>query len=151
MKLHYHDDLQVGQSFCTATYQLQEEDIYRFAAQYDPQPFHLDAELAKDSLFGALAASGWQTAAITMKLMVEGGIALAGGMIGAGCEISWPAPTRPGDILHVEGAVMEVTPLTPGRKRGMITVRSETKNQDGTVLQVLVAKMVVQRRPDVAQ
>ena len=81
-----------------------------------------------------------------MKLMVEHGLHLAGGMIGAGCELNWPAPTRPGDTLHVEGEVIEVAPAAPGRKRGMITMRSETRNQDGTVVQAMVAKLVVQRR-----
>lgn len=141
----YHDDIEVGLRFQTASYQLSQAEIQQFAAHYDPQPFHLDPELAKNTLFGGLAASGWQTAAITMKLMVEGGLQLAGGMVGAGCEINWPAPTRPGDTLQVEGEVVEVTPA-PGRKRGMVTVRCETRNQDGVVLQTLVAKMVVQKK-----
>lgn len=147
-EIHYHEDVRVGQTFSTSTYHLQQAEIQSFAAHYDPQPFHLDPELAKNTLFGGLAGSGWQTAAITMKLMVESGIQLAGGMVGAGCELSWPAPTRPGDILHVEGEVVEVPATEPGRKRGMITMRCETKKQDGTVVQVLVAKLVVQRRPE---
>jgi acyl dehydratase len=147
-KILFHDDVQVGQAFSTASYQLQQAEIQSFAAHHDPQPFHLDPEQAKHTLFGGLAASGWQTAAITMKLMVEGGLPLAGGIIGAGCELSWPAPTRPGDILHVEGEVVAVKPATPGRKRGMVTMRAETKNQDGTVVQIMAATLVVQRRPE---
>jgi acyl dehydratase len=143
----YHDDIQAGMKFLTRGYALTEADIVEFASRYDPQPFHLDPELAMSSLFGGLAASGWHTAAITMKLMVEQGLRLAGGMIGAGCELNWPAPTRPGDTLHVAGEVIEVTPPTPGRKRGMITMRIETKNQDGTVVQAMTAKLVVPRRP----
>lgn len=142
----FHEDVQVGLAFSTGSYQLTQAEIQRFAAHHDPQPFHLDPEQARQTLFGGLAASGWQTAAITMKLMVEGGLPLAGGMIGAGCELSWPAPTRPGDILHVEGEVVAVAPAAPGRKRGMITMRAETKNQDGTVVQTLVATLAVQRR-----
>lgn len=124
-----------------------QEEIIGFASRYDPQPFHTDAEAARHTLFGGLAGSGWHTAAITMKLMVERGLELAGGIIGAGCELTWPVPTRPGDTLHVEGEVIEVTPLAAGRKRGIITMRSATKNQDGVVVQTLVAKLVVQRRP----
>ena len=85
-----------------------------------------------------------------MKLMVEHGFPLAGGMVGAGVELSWPAPTRPGDILHVESEVIDVAPAAPGRKRGMITMRSETKNQDGAVVQAMVARLSVPRRPDPA-
>ncbi len=144
----YHEDVQVGQQFRTGSYQLQQDEIIGFASHHDPQPFHLDPEQAKGTLFGGLAGSGWQTAAITMKLMVEGGLKLAGGMIGAHCELDWPAPTRPGDILHVEGEVIEVAQPAPGRKRGVITMRCETRNQDGAVVQVLVAKLVVQRRPE---
>lgn len=143
----YHEDLAVGLSFSTATHLLDQQQIQSFAALYDPQPFHLDPELAKATLFGGLAASGWQTAAVTMKLMVESGLQLAGGMIGAGCELNWPAPTRPGDILHVEGEIIEVTPVGAGRKRGMAVMRGQTKNQHGTVVQTLVAKLVVQCRP----
>jgi acyl dehydratase len=143
----YHDDIEVGTTFTTGQYTLTQEEIIQFASRYDPQPFHTDPEAARHSLFGSLAGSGWHTAAITMKLMVECGLDLAGGMIGAGCELTWPAPTRPGDTLQVEGEVIEVTPLAPGRKRGIITMRSETRNQDGVVVQTLVAKLVVQRRP----
>jgi acyl dehydratase len=147
-ELLYHDDIQVGTKFVTRGYQLSQPEIVEFASHYDPQPFHTDPELATASLFSGLAASGWHTAAVTMKLMVEHGMHLAGGMIGAGCELNWPAPTRPGDTLHVEGEVVEVAPAAPGRKRGMITMRSETKNQDGTVVQTLIAKLVVQRRAE---
>lgn len=144
----YHDDIEVGTRFVSGGYQLTQAEIVQFASHFDPQPFHTDPELATASLFGGQAASGWHTAAITMKLMVEQGLQLAGGMIGAGCELSWPAPTRPGDTLHVEGEVVEVAPAVPGRKRGAITMRSETKNQDGTVVQTLLARLVVQRRAE---
>jgi acyl dehydratase len=143
----YHDNIEVGMTFTTGQYALTQEEIIGFASRYDPQPFHTDAEAARHTLFGGLAGSGWHTAALTMKLMVERGLELAGGIIGAGCELTWPVPTRPGDTLHVEGELIEVTPLAAGRKRGIITMRSETKNQDGVVVQTLVAKLVVQRRP----
>ena len=100
-RLHL-DDLHVGQRFTSASHTIDEAQIKAFASQFDPQPFHTDEEAAKGTFFKGLAASGWHTAAITMRLNVEGGLPLAGGIIGAGGEITWPAPTRPGDTLHVE-------------------------------------------------
>src|SRR4051812_46681465 len=99
------DDLQVGQRFVSGTHLVDEDQITAFARQFDPQPFHLDDAAAKASLFGGLAASGWHTAAITMRLLVESGLPLEGGIIGAGGEVAWPRPTRPGDVLRVESEV----------------------------------------------
>lgn len=141
------DDLRVGQRFVSRSHALDEAQIKAFAAQFDPQPFHLDAEAAKGSLFAGLAASGWHTAAITMRLLVEGGAPIAGGVIGAGGEIGWPRPTRPGDVLRVESEILEVTPSRSRPDRGMVTMRSETRNQHSDVLQILTAKLVVPRRP----
>jgi acyl dehydratase len=128
----------VGQRFSSRSHTLDEAQIKAFAAQFDPQPFHLDGQAAKATLFGGLAASGWHTAAITMKLLVESGLPLCGGIIGSGGEISWPKPTRPGDTLHVVSEIEEVTPSRSRPDRGMIRVRSETRNQHGEVVQVLV-------------
>ena len=143
----YLDDLQPGQTFVSGSHALDEEQIKAFAAAFDPQIFHLDGAAAKDTLFGGLAASGWHTAAITMRLNVESGLPLAGGIIGAGGEIQWPAPTRPGDILHVESEVMELVPSRSRPERGIATIVSTTLNQRGEVLQILTAKLVVHRRP----
>ena len=139
------DDLQVGQRFVSGTHRLDAAQIMGFAAAFDPQPFHLDDAAARDSLFGGLAASGWHTAAITMRLNVESGLPFSGGIIGAGAEITWPRPTRPGDILRVESEVVEIKPSRSRPDRGMVTVRSETLNQRDEVLQILVAKLVVPR------
>lgn len=143
----YLDDLQPGDRFVTGEYLLDEQAIKAFAALYDPQPFHLDDAAARDSLFGGLAASGWQTAAITMRLMVTSGMQIAGGQIGAGCELQWPRPTRPGDVLKVESEVLELRPSATRPDRGMALLRSETRNQHGDVLMVLTSKVVMQRRP----
>jgi acyl dehydratase len=145
--LHYLDDLKVGQRFVSGSHELDEGQIKAFAAQFDPQRFHLDAEAAKDTFFGGLVASGWHTAAITMKLLVAGGAPLAGGVIGAGGELVWPRPTRPGDILHVESEIIEITPSRSRPERGTVTVRSETLNQRGEIVQAMTAKLIVQRRP----
>jgi len=141
------EDLRVGLRFSSGTHALDEAQIKSFARQFDPQPFHLDEDEARDTLFAGLAASGWHTAAITMRLMVDGGAPLAGGIIGAGGEINWPKPTRPGDILHVESEIVEITPSRSRPDRGMVTVRSETLNQRGEIVQVLTAKLIVPRRP----
>lgn len=143
----YLDDIQVGQRFRSGSHTLAAADIQAFAAQFDPQPFHLDPGAAAQSLFGGLAASGWHTAAITMRLLVDGGAPIAGGIIGAGGEINWPMPTRPGDVLVVETEVIEVRPSRTKPDRGMVTIRAETKNQDERVVQTLLAKLVVPRRP----
>jgi acyl dehydratase len=144
--LYFLDDLQVGQRFTSASLQIDEAQIKAFAGQFDPQPFHLDNEAAKNTMFGGLAASGWHTAALTMKLMVESGAPFSGGIIGAGGEITWPRPTRPGDVLTVFSEVIEVTPSRSRPDRGMVTLRSETRNERDEVLQVLTAKLVVPRR-----
>jgi acyl dehydratase len=140
------DDLRVGQRFTSGTHAIDAAQIKAFAGQFDPQPFHLDAEAAKDTLFGELAASGWHTMAITMRLLVDGGLPLAGGIIGAGAEVGWPQPTRPGDILQVESEVIAITPSRSRPDRGMATVRSETRNQRGEVVQTLTSKLIVPRR-----
>jgi acyl dehydratase len=144
----YLEDVFVGQRFVTGTYTLTAEAIKAFARDYDPQPFHTDEETAKDTFFGGLAASGWHTAAITMRLQADSGPPIAGGMIGAGGEISWPRPTRPGDTLHVESEITDVKPSKSRPERGFITLKSETKNQKGEVVQLLIVKLLVWRMPE---
>jgi acyl dehydratase len=140
----YLDDLQVGQKFVTGTHRIDEAQIRAFAEQFDPQPFHLSAQSAKGTFFGELVASGWHTAAITMRLLVQG-LPIAGGVIGAGAEINWPKATRPGDTLHVECEVVEIKPSRSRPDRGIVVVRNETRNQDGDVVQLQIAKLVVPR------
>jgi acyl dehydratase len=140
------DDVTPGQRFTSASHIIDADQIKAFAREFDPQPFHLDEKAAKDTFFGGLAASGWHVAAITMKLLVGDAAPFAGGVIGAGGEISWPKPTRPGDVLTVESEVLEVTPSRSRPDRGMVTMRSETRNQRGEVAQVLTAKLMVPRR-----
>jgi acyl dehydratase len=142
----YLEDLKVGQRFTSRSHRLDESQIKAFAREFDPQPFHLDDEAAKLTLFAGLAASGWHTAAITMRLMADGGLPLAGGVIGAGGEISWPKPTRPGDILTVTSEIEEIVPSRSRPDRGTARVRSETRNQSDDVVQVLVARLIVPRR-----
>jgi len=144
--LLYLDDLVVGQRFSSGTYQIDAEQIVAFAREFDPQPFHLDQDAAKSTIFRGLAASGWHTAGITMRLTVQGGLPLAGGFIGAGGEINWPTPTRPGDVLQVHSEILEIRPSRSKPDRGIVTFRSETRNQRGEVVQVFTGKLVVPKR-----
>jgi acyl dehydratase len=143
----YLEDLHVGQRFSSGTHALDEDQVIAFASQFDPQPFHLDAAAAGAMFFGGLVASGWHTAAITMRLLVLGGVPVARGLIGVGAELSWPRPTRPGDVLRVDSEVVEISPSRSRPDRGMVKVRSETRNQRDEVVQVLEARMIVPRRP----
>ncbi len=143
----YLEDLAVGQTFTNGPVELTAEDIKAFARQFDPQPFHLDEEAARQSLFGGLAASGWHTAALTMRLLVTGGPALGWGFIGAGGEVTWPRPVYAGDVLTLHGEIIEITPSRSKADRGMAKVLLRMKNQHDQVVQELVARVLVPRRP----
>jgi acyl dehydratase len=143
----YLEDFHAGQRFTSGTHALDSAQIKAFAARFDPQPFHLSETDADKSFFQGLAASGWHTASITMSLLVKSGMPIAGGLIGAGGEITWPRPTRPGDILQATSEIVAVTPSRSRPERGMITVRTETRNQKGEVVQILTSKMLVWKRP----
>ena len=142
----YLEDISVGDRFSGGALAVTVETIKAFAREFDPQPFHTDEAAAQDTFFGGLAASGWHTAAMTMRLLTEFGPHVAGGLIGGSCEVAWPQPTRAGDVLHVECEILSVTPSRSKPERGTVLMRSETKNQHGVVLQVLTAKLVVPRR-----
>lgn len=142
----YLEDLSAGRRFTSARLEVTAAEIKAFAAQFDPQPFHLDEAAAEATFFKGLAASGWHTAALTMRLLVEGGLPIAGGVIGGAVDVTWPRPTRPGDILRVESEVLAVAPSRSRPERGMVTVRCETRNQRDETAQIMVTKMVVPRR-----
>lgn len=145
----YLDDLQVGDRFRSAEHALDAAQIQAFAAQFDPQPFHTDEAAAQHTLFKGLAASGWHTAAITMRLLVDSGLPLADGIIGSGGELHWPQPTRPDDRLHVETEVLEIVPSRSKPGRAMVQVRCRTLNQRGELLQSFSPRLVVHRRAQV--
>ncbi|MCS6627312.1 MaoC family dehydratase [Roseibacterium beibuensis] len=142
----YLEDLHVGQTFTTGSVTVTAEAIKAFARDYDPQPFHLDEAAAEASLFGGLAASGWHTAALSMRLLVDG-LPIAGGLIGVGGETTWPRPTRPGDVLTVHIEVTEITPSKSRSDRGMVRTRNETRNQHGEPVQISNLGIVAWRRP----
>lgn len=146
-ELLYLEDLAVGQRYTTGTATMTADEIKAFATQFDPQPFHLDEAAAHASPFGGLIASGWHTGAVSMRLLVDGELRIAGGLIGLGGEVSWPRPTYAGDTLRVESEILELRVSETKPDRGIATIRNRTLNQNGEVVQLAVVKILVPRRP----
>jgi acyl dehydratase len=146
---YYFEDFESGQTFIGSTrIRVDKEDIIRFAAEFDPQPFHLDEEAAKKTIFSGLAASGWHTSAMTMRLMVDSRLKVAGGLIGLGMEeLRWPRPVRVGDELRVQSEVLDTRESKSRPQQGLVRVRNTTLNQRDEVVQVSVSTMIVPRRP----
>jgi acyl dehydratase len=148
MSVRYLEDFAVGQTFGSGQLTVDAAQIKAFAAAFDPQPFHLDEGAARCTFFKGLAASGWHTAALTMRLLVESELKPAGGVIGAGFdEFRWPLPVRPGDELHVESEILEVRPSKSRPDQGLMKVRTTTLNQRGEAVQIHVGNLLVPRRP----
>lgn len=148
MSVRYLEDFAVGQTFGSGRLTVDAAQIKAFAAAFDPQPFHLDEEAARRTFFKGLAASGWHTAALTMRLLVESELKPAGGVIGAGFdEFRWPLPVRPGDELNVESEILEVRPSKSRPDQGLMKVRTTTLNQRGEAVQIHVGNLLVPRRP----
>jgi acyl dehydratase len=144
----YPEDFAPGQKYVSGTLPVDAAAIQAFAAQFDPQPFHLDEDAARGSFFGGLAASGWHTAALTMRLLIGSGFRPAGGTIGSlDEELKWPRPVRPGDELHVEAEVLETRASSSRPGQGFIKCRTTTLNQKGEPVQVLIMNLLVQARP----
>ncbi len=144
----YLEDFAAGQKFGSGKLRVERERVKSFAAEFDPQPFHLDEDAATSSPFGGLAASGWHTAALTMRLLVESELKPAGGIVGAGFdEFRWPRPVRPGDELHLEIEVLEARASRSRADQGVIKVKTTTVNQNGEPVQVSVGNLIVPRRP----
>jgi acyl dehydratase len=149
MTVRYLEDFAVGQTFRSGRLRIDQRRIETFAAEFDPQPFHLDEQAARSTFFGGLIASGWHTAAISMRLLVESDLKPAGGIIGAGFdELRWPRPVRPDDELRVESEVLEVRPSRSRPGQGLLKLRTTTLNQNGEAVQVAVGYLLVQRRPE---
>jgi acyl dehydratase len=146
-RLLHLEDFFVGQRFTSGPAVLTADEIKQFAARFDPQPFHLDDAAAAQSVFGGLAASGWHTAAVSMRLLVESGMRVAGGLIGLGGELSWPRPVRPGDELRLEVEVLEVRPSRSKPGCGIVKSRNQTLNQHDEAVQVAIVNMIVPRKP----
>jgi acyl dehydratase len=151
MTAQYLEDYAVGQIYWSGRKRVDKGEIIAFAKEFDPQYYHLDEEAAKRSPFQGLAASGWHTAGMTMRLLVEGEFRPAGGILGVGFdELSWPRPVRPGDELRVKSEVLEVRPSKSKPDRGMIRVKNTTFNQNDEVVQMFTGNLLVSRRSPVA-
>jgi acyl dehydratase len=149
MTEHYLEDFRVGQRFSTGRRVVDDAQIKLFAAEFDPQPFHVDPAAAEKSIFRGLAASGWHTAGITMSLLVHGDLRPAGGIIGLGLEgMQWPRPVRPGDELRVETEILDVRPSSSKPGQGLLKVRNTTFNQRGQPVLSQVVNLLVLRRPE---
>jgi acyl dehydratase len=146
----YFEDFAVGQTFSSAKpLRVDKADIFDFAGKYDPQPFHLDEVAARQSIFRGLSASGWHTAAMTMRLITDSDFKAAGGTIGLGFDtMRWPTPVRPGDELRIESEILELRPSQSRPDRGLMKVRTRTLNQNGDIVQELTANVMVPRRPE---
>lgn len=148
MTKQYLEDFAAGQVYRSNRMQVDKGQILAFASQFDPQPYHLDEEAARKSVFKGLAASGWHTAAVTMRLLVESEFQPADGILGVALEeLSWPRPVRPGDELRVESQVLEVRPSKLRGDRGVIRVRTTTFNQNDQPVQIFTGNLLVPRRP----
>ena len=147
MTERFLEDYAVGQMFGSGRIRVTEEQIKAFAAEFDPQPFHVDTARASHSFFGGLAASGWHTAAMTMRLLVEGDLKPKDGVIGTGFdEFRWLRPVRPGDELYIESEILEVRPSKSRLDQGLIKVRTTTFNQNAEPVQILVGNLLVPRK-----
>jgi acyl dehydratase len=144
----YLEDFAVGQVFNTGRLRVDKQMILAFAKEFDPQPFHLDEEAARQTPFRGLAASGWHTAALTMRLMVDGEFNPVGGILGVGFDdLSWPRPVRPGDELHAKSEILEVRPSKSKPDRGLIRVRTTALNQSDEAVMMFTGNLLVPRRP----
>lgn len=145
--LLYLEDFSPGQTFESPSVTVSADAIKAYAAQFDPQPFHIDEAKAATTFFKGLAASGWHTASMTMRLLVDGGLPIAGGIIGAGVEdIRWPRAVRPGDILRLVSEVLETRSSKSRPEQGLVKVRTTTFNQDDEPVQIMTSNLVVQRK-----
>jgi acyl dehydratase len=148
MPARYFEDYAVGQKFGSGTIEVTADRIKAFAREFDPQPFHVDEETARHTFFGGLVASGWHTAAMTMRLFVDSDITPAGGSIGAGgSDLTWPRPVRPGDVLHIESEVIDLRPSKSRPDIGIMKVKLTTYNQANEPVQIATPHMIVPRRP----
>jgi acyl dehydratase len=148
MKEHYFEDFEPGNIYGSGRVEVNLERIQAFAAEFDPQPFHLNEQAARETIFGGIAASGWHTASITMRLLVDSELRPAGGIVGAGMdELRWPLPVRPGDELHLESEVVESRLSRSNPSQGVVKVRTTTFNHENQPVQVLIANLIVRRRP----
>src|SRR5438874_2468732 len=146
MKEHYFDDLKMGDRFQSEPLNVTEKQLIEFAHKFDPQMFHLSRKRAERTIFKGLVASGWHTAAITMRLFVQT-LNFAEGAVGLGVdELRWPNPVRPGDALRVETEIVDLRPSKSKPDRGIVRIRNVTTNQHGEIVQTMFASALVPKK-----
>jgi len=146
--IEWFDDLKLGMRFTSGEATITKEDILRFAAEFDPQPFHLDEVAAENTAFKGLAASGWHTAAIAMRLAVQVRPFGPHPLLGAGVDdLRWMKPVRPGDTLHLEGEVVELVPSRT-KPQGVVRIKWTAYNQHGDAVYTFNPIGIVPRRPE---
>jgi acyl dehydratase len=144
----YFEDLAVGEKFGSAPYEITEDAIVAFAREFDVQAFHLEHAAANESVFGGLAASGWHTAAIAMRLFTTGPLQFVGGAVGLGVdELRWPVAVRPGDQLKLQTEILETRTSKSKPQHGIIRIRNVMTNQKGEIVLSYMANALVQRQP----
>ena len=148
MRERYFEDLKIGDRFKSQTYTVSEQQIVGFAREFDPQAFHINREVAATTMFGGIFASGWHTAAITMRLFVQT-LNFAEGAIGLGVdELRWPNAVKPDDVLQVETEILDTRESRSKPTQGIIRIRNVTTNQRGEVVQTMFASALVRRRTE---
>ena len=148
MKEKYLEDLRVGERYESGPLEVVAEEIVEFASRFDPQSFHLDSEAAKQTIFNGLVASGWHTAAMSMRLFVTGPLRFVGGSVGLGVDdLQWPNPARPGDLLRLQTEIVELRPSRSNPERGVVRIKNLTTNQKGELVQSFLASVLIRRRP----
>jgi acyl dehydratase len=141
----YLEDISVGQRFAGGPLTVEPEAVHTFAAQFDPQPFHLDETAAAGTLFGHVVASGWHTGSLTMRLLVES-VPFAGGTVGTRAEIRWPCPVFPGDQLHISVEVVDARPSAHRPEFGVVKLLVHTRNQTNQLVMEMTTLVLVRRR-----
>jgi acyl dehydratase len=143
----YFEDYVPGLSFDCGSFTLDQAQIIAFGQEYDPQPFHVDPEAAKDGPFGGIIASGWQTTSMMMRQVVENFLSAESSLGAAGVdEIRWPRPVRPGDTLRVRAAVLEARRSRSKPDRGIVRTMLEVTNLDGDIVMTAIATNFVLAR-----
>ena len=144
----YFEDLHVGQRLHSKSVTIDAQEIIRFARDNDPQFFHLDEEAAEEGMFHGLVASGWQTAALTIKLLLDSAEPpFAGGVVGADAHVSWKRPVRPGDRLRVESEITHVAASPKRADRGFVAIRATTFNQKDEIVLTIASTLAILRDP----
>jgi acyl dehydratase len=145
MPKRFFEDLKKGDRFKSGTYKVSAEQLISFAREFDPQPFHLDAVVADQTIFKGLIASGWHTDAMTMRLFVQT-LNFAEGAIGLGVdELRWPIAVRPDDVLQVETEIVDLRESRSKPGHGIVRLRNVTTNQRGEIVQTMAASALVLR------